>query len=331
MNKIEDNLSFNNIGSTEGFVPMEDRNFPDFRRQIYLYLKRTLSVVLTENELDIVVKLISEIFGDLYMRAGLLPWQIDTDRCSDDNLEALSSLIGYTWQKGLTIEQQRVGIDMYLLIRKNRGTTFGLENLVRSYGQTIKDFYSAADLRGIRIIEYHSGGPETVEPSMFPGDIIVEVPDMSSLLRDSIRDTQLAGTRLFFSYIVFVGVYFSGIRNFGQEMTIYITPDKMIQGYDPVISALGPFGLDTKIEQIIEYQITHGIRGNNASGVCEIGHTINSLDNNHVGNVTCGMQLLTYYQAPFINGFILNTPGLTNYRGFIQPLGVIEKDYILYQ
>lgn len=72
---------------------METRLFPEYRDKIYQYLKDTLSNVMTDADLDIIIKLISYMFGDLYMRAKLLPWQIDVDKCSDENLKSLSSLI----------------------------------------------------------------------------------------------------------------------------------------------------------------------------------------------------------------------------------------------
>lgn len=76
-----------------GLKTMETRLFPDYRNKIYEYIKDTLSDVLTAKDLDIICKLISYIFGDLYMRTKLLPWEINIDRCSDENLKSLSSLI----------------------------------------------------------------------------------------------------------------------------------------------------------------------------------------------------------------------------------------------
>lgn len=320
----------NNIDLTPGFMYMSDRNFPQYRVQIYDYLKYTLSDVMTRDELDVIIKLISEIFGDLYMRTGLLPWQIDVDKCPNEDLASLGSLIGYKWNDKLTYEQQRVGIELYCLIRRNRGTKYGLENLIRSFGQTMKQFYSSADLRGIEIIEYGSGGPETFEPNMFPGDIIVRVPEFSSILRDSIFDTKLAGTRLFFQYYIFMGVFQMGMK-VDHGYKIYISPSRIIQGYDIPLEDLGPFGWDTTLDQILDYQWTNAIRGNIANFANPIGHTPDTLDELHHGNLVVGTQVLTYYKAPWINGFILNTPGLTNYRGFVQPDGHIQKEHILYR
>lgn len=156
------------IDKEQGFISMSNRYFPEYRQQIYTYLKQTLSGVMTDEDLDIIVKLIAELFGDLYMRTKLLPWQINVDRCPDEYLRALSSIIGYRWNEGLTADDQRESIKLYCLIRKYRGTNFGLSNLIRVFGQDITSFYSSADLRGVEVIEYGSGGADTVEPSMYP-------------------------------------------------------------------------------------------------------------------------------------------------------------------
>ncbi|MBQ2639171.1 MAG: hypothetical protein IJF92_00175 [Bacilli bacterium] len=320
----------NNITQAVGFRSLVDRNFPEFRVQIYDFLKYTMSDVLTREDLDVVVRLITEIFGDLYMRTGLLPWQIDTDKCPAEDLEALGSLIGYRWNPNLSTEQQRVGISLYCLIRRNRGSKFGLENLIRSFGQTMKQFYSNADLRGVEIIEYGQGGPETLEPVMFPGDIIIRVPEFSSILRDSIFDTKLAGTRIFFQYYIFIGIWHMEMK-FYIGYKIVITPDRVIQGYNPIMKDLGEFGWDTVLSQILDHQWTHGIRGNIANNAEPIEHKPHTLDDLHHGNLVAGIQILTYYKDPWKNGFILNTPGLTNYRGFVQPDGVIQHEHILYK
>ena len=59
-----------------------------------------------------------------------------------------------------------------------------------------------ADLRGVEIIEYGSGDYTTTEPNMYPGDIKIRIPELSKILRYSIFDTKLAGTRLIFVYYI---------------------------------------------------------------------------------------------------------------------------------
>ena len=127
-----------NIEKVPGFIHMDDKIWPEFRQKIYDYLKLTLSAVLTAEDLNLIVLLIAELFGDLYMRAKVLPWEIDVDRCSDEHLRALSTIIGYRWNNGLTPDQQRESIKLFCLIRRWRGTNFGLANLIRVFGQDAK-------------------------------------------------------------------------------------------------------------------------------------------------------------------------------------------------
>ena len=296
------------ITKTEGFIDMSDKIWPEFRRKIYNYLEYTLSSVMTEKDLNLLVLLIAELFGDLYCRTKLLPWEIQVDRCSDEHLQALSTIIGYRWNTGLTPDQQRESIKLFCLIRRNRGTEFGLSNLIRAFGQDAKSFYSTADLRSIEIVEYGSGGPETVEPNMFPGDIKILIPDMSKILRDSIFDTKLAGTRLIFVYIIFCGVFHLKMYvDFYYKIDIWL--NIMTQGYSPRIDRYGAWFLNTTIDRVLNDQLCHPIIH---------------------GKPIAGCQVLTYYKDPWINGFVLNVPGLTNYRGFIEETPIVQSDHVIY-
>lgn len=288
---------------------MDNRIWPEYRQKIYNYLKSTLSMVITEDDLNIIVELIAMLFGDLYMRAKVLPWEINVDRCPDEHLQALSSIIGYRWNKGLTADQQRESIKLFCLIRRWRGTNFGLANLIRVFGQDVNSFYSSSDLRGVEIIEYGSGGVDTVEPNMYPGDIKIRIPELSTILRDSIFDTKLAGTRLIFAYYIFMGVYYMKIYpDFFYIISEWVS--MITQGYDPQINLYGDQFLETRIDQVVNDQLTHPIIR---------------------GAPIASIQVLTYYKDPWINGFILNVPGLTNYRGFIEPEPIVQSDHVLYK
>ena len=295
--------------SLEPWNLMEDRLWPEYTNKIYKYLKTTMSSVMTKEDLDIIVKLIATIFGPLYMRAKLLPWEIDIDKCSDEHLKALSTIIGYRWCDGLTANQQRESIKLFCLIRRNRGTKFGLSNLIRAFGQDTSSYYSMSDLSGIEIIEYGSGGPETLEPNMYPGDINVKIPDMSKILRDSIFDTKLAGTRLIFTYVVFCGIYHLYMyEDFYYNIKYWL--NLVPSGHNPRIDNYGAFMLNTTIESVIDEQLCHPI--------------IN-------GAPIASCQILTYYKDPWTNGFIFATPGLTNYRGFIEKEPTIKSNEVLYE
>ena len=266
-------------------------------------------MVITDDDLNIIVELIAMLFGDLYMRAKVLPWQINVDRCPDEHLQALSSIIGYRWNDGLTADQQRESIKLFCLIRRWRGTNFGLANLIRVFGQDVASFYSSSDLRGVEIIEYGSGGVDTVEPNMYPGDIKIRIPELSTILRDSIFDTKLAGTRLIFSYYIFMGVYYMKIYpDFFYIISEWVS--MITQGYDPQINLYGDQFLETRIDQVINDQLTHPIIR---------------------GAPIASVQVLTYYKEPWNDGFILNVPGLTNYRGFIEPTPIVQSEHVLYK
>ena len=297
------------INMVPGFIPMSNKIWPEYRQKIYNYLKSTLSMVVTEDDLNIIVELIAMLFGDLYMRAKVLPWEINVDRCPDEHLQALSSIIGYSWNKGLTADQQRESIKLFCLIRRWRGTNFGLANLIRVFGQDVTSFYSSSDLRGVEIIEYGSGGLDTVEPNMFPGDIKIRIPELSTILRDSIYDTKLAGTRLIFSYYIFMGVFYMQMYpDFFYRIHEWI--DFITLGYDSPIKDFGDQFLETRLDQVLNDQLTHAIVR---------------------GAPLASVQILTYYKEPWNNGFVFATPGLTNYRGFIEPAPTVENEYILYK
>lgn len=286
----------------------ENRLYPQFRQELYEYLKGTLSRVVTAGDLDIIVTLICYIFGDLHMRAKKMPWQIDVDKVPGENLRALSSLIGYRWNEALTPDQQREAIKLFCLIRRWRGTNFGLANLIRVFGQDVTSFYSSSDLRGVEIIEYGSGGVDTFEPNMFPGDIKIRIPELSTILRDSIYDTKLAGTRLTFAYYIFMGAYHLLMyQDWGYHIHCWVT--YLTQGYSSMIKYFGWKFLDTPLSSLTDHQLSHGVKR---------------------GNMIASMQLLKYYKAKWNNGFILNETGLDNYRGFIEEAPIIREDHVLY-
>ena len=238
-----------------------------------------------------------------------MPWEIDIDKCSDSNLRSLSSLIGYKWNTSLEPYQQRESIKLFCLIRKWRGTKFGLINLIRSFGQDVTSYYSKADLRGIDIVEYGSGGPETVEPNMYPGDLRLNIPELSTILIDAITDTKLAGTRLIFSYYIFIGIYHLSIFKDFQYL-IKIWNSNRDSGRDSKLSEYGPSGIATTLGSMTTDQLTHRVVNGKPIASC---------------------QILTYYVDPWLKGFIFATPGLVNYRGYIEKFPTVNSDDVLYK
>ena len=84
-----------------------------FRKEVYDYLIHNLSSVMYEDDIDIFVTLICYVFGDLWQRARLLPWEIDFDHCDEEYLRGLSGNIGYKWNEALTADQQREAMKLY--------------------------------------------------------------------------------------------------------------------------------------------------------------------------------------------------------------------------
>lgn len=80
-------------------------------------------------------------------------------------------------------------------------------------------------------------------------------------------------------------------------------------GYDPIIKTYGPNDLNTVLSTVWNWQISHRIK----SAVARTS-----------------TQILTYYKEPWVDGFILNTPDLTNYRGFVLEEPTIKSDDELY-
>jgi hypothetical protein len=84
----------------------------------------------------------------------------------------------------------------------------------------------------------------------------------------------------------------------------------LFSNYDPVIEKYGTKFMYTELGSVLTDQLTHAV--------------VNSAP-------IAGVQILTYYKEPWQEGFILNTPGLTNYRGFIEEEPLINSDDILYK
>ena len=184
-----------------------------------------------------------------------------------------------------------------------------MTNLIRTFGQDSRSLYSKADLRGVQIIEYGLGGPDTIEPNMYPGDIKIAIPELSTILRDSIFDTKLAGTRLIFSYYIFMGIYhLKMFEDYAYLIKYWIK--YLTQNYDPVLKWYGDRYIDTPLYSIKNDQITH--------------RTI-------IGKLIASSQILTYYRDPWNDGFILNVKGLVNYRGFIESAPIVREEHVLYK
>jgi hypothetical protein len=285
--------------------------YSSFREDLYNYMKLTLSPNLTLGDLDIIIKLMCYIFGDLTGVAYALKDQLDPDKAEEQYLRHLGSIIGYEWNNALTADQQRESMKLFVDIRKKRGTNWSLQNLISVFGQDRVSYYSSADLRGIRILEGGKDGePVGTEDvnGLYPGDIMIEIPQFSNILRNAIDNIRLIGTRIMFTYVLYIGplsmtTHFSGIRE------IYQWFDPAYWGYDPKIEDFGPLGEDTVIDDVIDWPITHRVENCKSNFKCVI---------------------YTAYKEPYERGFVWNEPGNTNYKGYLVDDETLQDEHTMY-
>lgn len=217
----------------------EVESFGTFRDDIYTWLKETLSPNLTRGDLDIIIRLMCYIFGDLTGLVDNLKDQIDADRSDEYYLKHLCSIIGYEWNEALTADQQRESIKLFIDLRRRRGSIWSIENLIRAFGQDANSYYSTSDLRGVKVIEYNPDQGEPDNNGLYHGDLLLEVPQFSSILRFAIDNIRLIGTRIIFSYMIYIGIFKSLTTvDCGREIHQFFDPADW--GYDPKIKDFGP-------------------------------------------------------------------------------------------
>lgn len=278
------------------------------RQNFYNYLKDNLPDYMTETDLDVFVELISYIFGDLLQLGDELPWQIDIDKCDDGNLVHLSKLVKYPWNNALTLEQQRETIKNWMLIKRNRGTSFSYINLIRLFGKDATTFYSNADHAGVKVVEYDPNVKH--DYPLYPGDIRIEVPEMSTILRNSLKDIQLMGTRIVFAYVLYLGAYNLQMTPSAWYRIRKWISTNLLRGWDPMIKDYGPQHELTKIRTVYDWQLVYPSRSN---------------------EMFASIEIYKRYREPWIKGFLFNTSGQDNYRGILTADGVLKTDDILYR
>lgn len=281
--------------------------FQSFRDDLYNYLKTTLSANLTTGDLDIIIRLMCYIFGDLTGVTYKLPYQVDPDKAEEEYLRHLCTIIGYEWEEGLTAEQQRESIKMFIDIRRKRGTPWSLQNLISVFGQDRTSFYSTSDLRGVRIVECMSD-ERPDRNGLYPGDLMIEVPQFSNILRKAIDNIRLIGTRIIFTYMIYCGVYrMKSVFSADREVSLFFDP--AYWGYDPKIKDFGPVGEDTEIKDVLDWPIVHRVR-------------------NAVSNCKC--VIYTAYAKPYERGFVWHPQGNDNYKGFLVDDETLKDEDTMY-
>lgn len=171
-------------------------NSSAYREDIYKLSTESLTESVANGDANIFFKLLGCLYGDLYMQAKNIDDVINVDSVDEEHLRHLAKLVDYKWSEALTANEQRESIKFYTMLRRMRGTNFAITNLIRIFGQSAETLYQPSDNTGVRIIEY----VECNDLGMFPGDIRVEIPEMSNILRGAIEEVKLMGTRLTFAY-----------------------------------------------------------------------------------------------------------------------------------
>lgn len=277
------------------------------RQYMYNLAHNAITESLITEDLDVFLKLIGVIYGDLYILSRSIDDAINIDYVDEEHLRHLCKLIGYKWVEALTADEQRESIKFYMYLRRMRGTSFGLKNLIRLFGQTTKSLYQASDNSGVRVMEYKDGN----KYGLFPGDIRIEIPEMSNILRYAAEDVKLMGTRLRFAYRIDIGS--TNDDQYGHRLGYYPAPgvtgnihilvQPSLSGWDHTLDINKDKDKSSKV--IYKYRDTF---------------------NYHPSTST-----KKYYSRPFTDLWMFQERGLQNVRGWVLNDGVIDEDLYLYK
>ena len=274
---------------------------------MYTLARNAITESLITDDVGVFLKLIGDIYGDLYTLSKNIDDSINIDYVDEEHLRHLCKLIGYEWVEALTAEEQRESIKFYMYLRRMRGTSFGLKNLIRIFGQTTKSLYQASDNSGVRVMEYKEGN----KYGLFPGDIRIEIPEMSNILRNAAEDVKLMGTRLRFAYRIDIGT--TNDDQYGHKLGYYPAPavtgnihiwmQPDLKGWDSQLDIDQDKNNSQKI--IYKYRDTFNIHGST--------------------------DFKKYYSKPFTDLWMFQEYGLQNVRGWLLDDGVIDENLYLYK
>lgn len=300
-----------------------------FRERMYSFLKNTLSTSMTKDDLDIIIHLLAIVIGDHDFELSLLQYYTMIDYTPTDRLKQLGSNVAFPWSSALTPEQQRQYIKLYHLIRQRRSTPWSIENLCKVFGQDTDSYYTASDLSSVRLLEYplNYGGDIPVDADgnplpfcygeegapCYPGDLVLRIPAMSTILYNEIMNTKLAGTRLMFLYFFEMGVFHMWPST--NALAVYNFFFDPVYGKDDIKIMDWKTRLPSTNEEtrIIKYMEDW-----------QVGHYVVNY------NVTGSMVFDVIATVPYDTGFILNEINLKNYRGYVINNDVIKDDDVLY-
>lgn len=278
-----------------------------YRQYMYKLAHSAITESLITEDLDVFLKLVGDIYGDLYTLSRNVDDSINIDYVDEEHLRHLCKLIGYEWVEALTADEQRESIKFYMYLRRMRGTSFGLKNLIRIFGQTTKSLYQASDNSGVRVMEYTEGN----NYGLFPGDIRIEIPEMSRILRDAAEDVKLMGTRLRFAYRIDIGT--TNTDQYGHRLGYYPAP--AVTGKIRTWLQPGLDGWDHELDIYVD-------KDKSSKVIYKYRDTF---------NYHPSTQTRKYYSRPFTDLWMFQEFGLQNVRGWLLDDGVIDEDLYLYK
>ena len=115
-----------------------------YRSFMYKLMSGSITQDVSTGDSCVFFMLLACLYGDLFMQAANINDVINIDETDEVHLRHLAKLVNYPWSEALTADQQRESIKFYILLRKMRGTSFALTNLIRifnvSNGEKIKEY-----------------------------------------------------------------------------------------------------------------------------------------------------------------------------------------------
>lgn len=328
-----------------------------YRKYIYNMAKNSLTDSLVTQDLETFLKLIGVIDGDLYNLSKNIDDAINIDYIDEEHLRHLCTLIGYKWVEALTADEQRESIKFYMYLRRMRGTAFGIKNLIRIFGQTTTSLYLATNNTGVRVTDYKPGN----KYKMHPGDIRVEIPELSKILRDAANEVKLMGTRLIFAYRIDIDS--TNIDPYGHLLGFYPAPGVTgkirmyiqpgIKGWDTQQS-FALFGtnditqedlnnLDEAVHQTSVQDISLIVKSHTVEQNLlmvagdKMPNIINEYSNKFIYkyrdtyNIHSSVDIKLNPTEPFTELWMFQQQGLVNVRGWLLNEGVIDEDLYLYK
>lgn len=319
-----------------------------FIERMYKFFKSTLADSMTKDDLDIIIHLMSFVLGDLDFEITRMKSYVGIDLTPTDRIQQLSTNVAFPWSSALTPEQQRQYVKLYHLIRRRRGTCWSIENLCRVFGQDTASYYQASDLRSVKLLEWphnYSGSvpcenlrdsdgnlvldengcvvPDTSKPlkwcyfqsgaPKYPGDMVLRIPYLTTVLYDEIVNTKLAGTRLFPLFYFMQGIFHYEPSHTGLSRRKFYFDPAFGKDFWKIEDLVVPRPDNDQPSSFIMYMEDY-----------QVGHYVDNYE------VTGSQMMRVKTVKPFDKGWIFHEINTPNYRGYIINSEEIRDDEVLY-